>query len=378
MTRGSPTFFFLLLILIFSLSAPFAFGQKIGPEEDGAPHKPPLYSQTLLIDGIKIHFVEAGEGRPLLFLHGLGGSWEDWSASLQSFASSHRAMAIDFPGFGDSDKPDVDYSIEWLTGIVEKFLEERKLLRVSIVGHSMGALVALKLAARGSSRVQRLIVVDAVGIGDKAEFLSYVLTKKIMGPDSRWESIEGVMKDQFKGMIEIFIKVQKPKTSKEFFQSVPEIARHREPSPAHDPRGPVVRQYHRFRHPPPACFHPPAHLDPLGRERPHCSAAGCRVPQKQASPRHPDDPGRLRAFSHAGAAGALRSGGREVPSGGGVRLFQVIEERLQSLPQVLGNDVQHPAVEGQKDLGFFPRGHKLPVALAQDLEAKGQRGFGGL
>ena len=221
MTRGSPTFFFLLLILIFSLSAPFAFGQKIGQEEDGAPHKPPLYSQTLLIDGIKIHFVEAGEGRPLLFLHGLGGSWEDWSASLQSFASSHRAMAIDFPGFGDSDKPDVDYSIEWLTGIVEKFLEERKLLRVSIVGHSMGALVALKLAARGSSRVQRLIVVDAVGIGYKAEFLSYVLTKKIMGPDSRWESIEGVMKDQFKGMIETFIKVQKPKTSKEFFQSVP-------------------------------------------------------------------------------------------------------------------------------------------------------------
>jgi pimeloyl-ACP methyl ester carboxylesterase len=221
MIRRSPKFFFLLPILLFALFGPFAFGQKIGPEEDRASRKPPLYSQTLLVNGIKIHFVEAGEGRPLLFLHGLGGSWEDWAANLQSFGPSHRAMAIDFPGFGDSDKPDVDYSIEWLTGIVEKFLEERKLERVTLVGHSMGALVALRLAARGNSRVQRLIVADAVGIGDKAEFLSYVLTKKIMGPDSRWESVEGVMRDQFRAMIEIFIKVQKPKTSKEFFQSIP-------------------------------------------------------------------------------------------------------------------------------------------------------------
>lgn len=221
MSRRIPKFFFLLLILIFALSDPFAFGQKIDAAEDRALHKTPLYSQTRLIDGIKIHFVEAGEGQPLLFLHGLGGSWEDWAANLQSFTPLYRAMAMDFPGFGDSDKAEADYSIEWLTGIVEKFLEERKLERVTIVGHSMGALVALKLAARGNSRVQRLIVADAVGIGGKAEFLSYVLTKKIMGPDSRWESIEGVMRDQFKMMIEVFIKGQRPETSKEFFQSVP-------------------------------------------------------------------------------------------------------------------------------------------------------------
>ena len=221
MTRASPTLSFLFLILISSVSAPFAFGQKIGPEGNHALPKPPLYSQTLLIDGMRIHFVEAGEGQPVLFLHGLGGSWEDWAANLQSFAPSYRAMAIDFPGFGDSDKPDVEYSIEWLRGIVEKFLEERKLEQVTVVGHSMGAFVGLKLAARGSSRIQRLVVVDAVGIGDKAEFLSYVLTKRIMGPDSRWESIEGVMRDQFRGMIETFIKVQRPKTSREFFQSVP-------------------------------------------------------------------------------------------------------------------------------------------------------------
>jgi len=221
MTRGSPAFFFLLLILFFSLFGSLALGQKIGQEEHRAPGGLALYSQTISVNGIKIHFVEAGEGLPLLFLHGLGGSWKDWAANLPSFASSYLAMAIDFPGFGDSDKPEADYSIEWLTGIVEKFLEERKLNRVNIVGHSMGALVALNLAAQVCSPVQKLIVADAVGIGDKAEFLSYVLTKKVMGPDSRWESIEGVVRDEFKSIIENFIKGRKPKTSKEFFQSVP-------------------------------------------------------------------------------------------------------------------------------------------------------------
>jgi pimeloyl-ACP methyl ester carboxylesterase len=130
-------------------------------------------------------------------------------------------MAIDFPGFGDSDKPEVDYSIDWLTGMVEKFLQERKLHQVNIVGHSMGALVALNLAARPDSPGKMLIVIDAAGIGDKAEFLSHALTKKIMSSDSRWGSIEEVVKDEFKSMIERFIEGWKPKTSKEFFESVP-------------------------------------------------------------------------------------------------------------------------------------------------------------
>jgi len=221
MTRRSSAFFFFQLLLISFLFAPLVFGQKNGPEVCRAPNETPVYPQTILIAGVKIHFVEMGQGPPLLFLHGLGGSWKDWTANLQSFRPSYQVMAIDFPGFGDSDKPEVDYSIEWLTVVVERFLQERKLNQVNIVGHSMGALVALNLAARPDSRVKILMITDAVGIGDKAEFLSHALTKRIMGPDSRWESIEEVLKDEFKSMIESFIKRQKPKTSKEFFESVP-------------------------------------------------------------------------------------------------------------------------------------------------------------
>ena len=178
-------------------------------------------SKNIDLFGVNVHYVEAGKGPPLLFLHGLGGSWKDWSATLPAFAAVYRVMAVDFPGFGDSDQPEVRYSVEWLTEVVEKFIQERKLEGVNLVGHSMGGLVALNLAARPNSRVKKLIIVDAVGIGDKAEFISYAMTKKILGPETRWESFEGFLRDEFRGMVESFVKGQKPKTARDFFESVP-------------------------------------------------------------------------------------------------------------------------------------------------------------
>ena len=214
-----------LILLSFlcylSFLASLTFGQTNGEEEVRMPPESRMHPQKILIAGLQINFVEEGKGQPILFLHGLGGSWKDWAANLSFFPTFYQAMAIDFPGFGDSDKPETDYSISWLTTIVEKFLRERKLDQAIVVGHSMGGLVALNLAAQPGSPVKNLVVADVVGIGDKAEFLSYALTKKIMGPESRFETFEGLLREEFKAMVENFIKGQKPKTSKEFFQSVP-------------------------------------------------------------------------------------------------------------------------------------------------------------
>ncbi|NWF54574.1 MAG: alpha/beta hydrolase [Syntrophaceae bacterium] len=190
-----------------------AFGQ-------GASGYLSIPSKRISLSGVNVHFVEAGKGPPLLFLHGLGGSWKDWSANLPAFAATHRVMALDFPGFGDSDKPEVEYSIEWLTDVVEKFIQEQKIDPVNLVAHSMGGLVALNLASRPNSRVKKLIVADAVGIGDKSEFLGYAMSKKIMGPETRWENVEAFLKNEFRAMADDFIKQQKPQTAREFFESL--------------------------------------------------------------------------------------------------------------------------------------------------------------
>jgi len=200
-------------VILFLLSSPPASGQ-------GTPDYLSIPSKRIYLSGVNVHFVEAGKGPPVLFLHGLGGSWKDWSAVLPAFAAKYRVMAVDFPGFGDSDKPEVRYSVEWLTEIMEKFIRERKLEGTSLVGHSMGGLVALNLAARPNSGVKKLIVTDAVGIGDKAEFLGYAMSRKVLGAETRWESLDGFLRNEFRAMADDFIKNQKPKTAREFFESL--------------------------------------------------------------------------------------------------------------------------------------------------------------
>ncbi len=221
MRKWLVSFFFLAVASISFPSMPPA-GESKKEVREGVTQLS-ILSEKISVAGVVTNYVNAGKGPPLLFLHGLGGSWKDWAANLPAFASKNQVIAIDFPGFGDSEKPEVGYSIEWLTDIVEKFLQERKLDGVNLVGHSMGGLVALNLATRPNSRVKKLVVADVVGIGDKAEFLSYALTKKILGPETRWEFLEGTLRDELKSMIESFVKGQKPKTAREFFESLPKV-----------------------------------------------------------------------------------------------------------------------------------------------------------
>jgi pimeloyl-ACP methyl ester carboxylesterase len=202
-----------LFTLLFLSMTLCAFGQS-------TPQHLSIPSKKLEISGFNVHFMEAGKGPPILFLHGLGGSWRDWSANLPAFAANYRVMAMDFPGFGESDKPEVRYSIEWVTDVVERFLQQQELDRLNLVGHSMGGLVALNLASRPKSRVKKLVITDAVGIRDKSEFLAYAMSKKIMGADTEWEFVESFLKDQFRAMADELIEKQKPQTARELFESL--------------------------------------------------------------------------------------------------------------------------------------------------------------
>jgi pimeloyl-ACP methyl ester carboxylesterase len=202
----------LSILLVFSMTL-WVFGQ-------GTPGTLSISSSKVKISGANVHFVKAGKGSPILFLHGLGGSWRDWSANLPAFAADYRVMAMDFPGFGESDKPEVRYSIEWLTDVVEKFLQEQEIDQVTLVGHSIGGVVALNVASQPKSRVKKLVIADAVGIGNKAEFIAYAMAKKIMGSETEWEPVENFLQSQFRAMADDLIEKQKPKTARELFESL--------------------------------------------------------------------------------------------------------------------------------------------------------------
>lgn len=104
-------------------------------------------------------YTTAGEGPPLLMLHGLGGSGRYWGG-IATVAPERRIIAPDLPGFGHSDKPRVDYSRDFHVGALDDLLAALGVEgRLDVAGHSMGGILAALFAARHPERVNTLALV---------------------------------------------------------------------------------------------------------------------------------------------------------------------------------------------------------------------------
>lgn len=117
--------------------------------------------------GSKLHYVdlgEAGEESPVVFIHGLGGSWQNWLENIPAVARRRRAIGLDLPGFGWSDPPAGEISIPGFADVVEALCDHLDLGPVALVGNSMGGFTSAETAIRHPARVERLVLVDAAGI----------------------------------------------------------------------------------------------------------------------------------------------------------------------------------------------------------------------
>jgi pimeloyl-ACP methyl ester carboxylesterase len=101
---------------------------------------------------------------PLLFVHGLSGSWPNWLEQLPVFAASHRVIALDLPGFGRSPMPAEPISISGYARTVDALLDELGVSAAAVVGNSMGGFVAAELAINFPQRVERLVLVSPAGL----------------------------------------------------------------------------------------------------------------------------------------------------------------------------------------------------------------------
>jgi pimeloyl-ACP methyl ester carboxylesterase len=116
---------------------------------------------------VNLHYTETGKGEPVLLLHGLGESSYSWRYVIPELAKTHRVIALDLKGFGQSDKPeDGRYSLFDQADLVDQFIAEHGFRNLTLVGHSFGGGVALALALkdhdRRSPRLKRLILVDSI------------------------------------------------------------------------------------------------------------------------------------------------------------------------------------------------------------------------
>jgi pimeloyl-ACP methyl ester carboxylesterase len=111
-----------------------------------------------------VSYVEIGEGPPLVFVHGLGGCWENWLENLPHFAQSHRVIALDLPGFGDSPMPGWEISISAYGSLVNSFCQALETGPVPLVGNSMGGFISAEVAVSEPTSVQKLVLVSAAGV----------------------------------------------------------------------------------------------------------------------------------------------------------------------------------------------------------------------
>lgn len=113
-------------------------------------------SAVILQDEI-VHYEVLGRGRPLVFLHGWVGSWRYWIPAMQAASVAFRAYAIDLWGFGDTAKNPMYYSVEQQLNLLDQFLLKMGIGKIALVGHGLGAAVALLFATRQPRLVDRVM-----------------------------------------------------------------------------------------------------------------------------------------------------------------------------------------------------------------------------
>jgi pimeloyl-ACP methyl ester carboxylesterase len=124
----------------------------------------PAVTRRLEVDGRGVGVIDTGgDGPPLLFIHGLGGIWQNWLLNIPAFMGTHRCVAVDLPGFGLSDKPD-ECSIPGFARTVDAVCGQLGVEEPAVVGNSMGGFVGAELAVRYPARVSKLVLVAAAGL----------------------------------------------------------------------------------------------------------------------------------------------------------------------------------------------------------------------
>jgi pimeloyl-ACP methyl ester carboxylesterase len=128
--------------------------------------------KTFDYQGIKINYYDAGQGPPILLLHGFGACAYSWRFLGPALAADHRVITMDLKGYGLSDKPrDGKYAVSDQADLVAEFIRAQDLHDLVVMGHSMGGGVTLltyfKVREDTPGRIKRLVLIDSAGYPQK-------------------------------------------------------------------------------------------------------------------------------------------------------------------------------------------------------------------
>lgn len=150
--------------------------------------------EWLDLDGARVAVFACGprDGKPIVFFHGLG-HWAlgSWSLLAPYLADRYRLIAFDMPGFGVSDKPDVPYDLAYFTATCKRVVASVAPGGATLVGHSLGGLIAASVAAEHPMLAHRLFLINSTGFKIKRPWVVQFLGNRMSAPvfafqPSRW------------------------------------------------------------------------------------------------------------------------------------------------------------------------------------------------
>lgn len=139
-------------------------GAAVGAQQTSTPALP--YTPRVLereVGGNEIAYLDQGRGSALVLIHGQFGDHLDWEPVLEPLKKRHRVIAVDLPGFGDSGKPEREYTGAFFVDTLSELLKRLRVKHATLVGNSFGGQIAILYALRHPEQVDRLILVDSGG-----------------------------------------------------------------------------------------------------------------------------------------------------------------------------------------------------------------------
>ena len=135
-----------------------------------------MTSREVTVDGIRIHFLDAGEGPAIFLLHGLSATHVNWEFTIPAFAGRWRVIAPDLPGHGRSAKPDAPYTVDFYAGVIRSLAREIGIPEAVVVGNSLGGQIAIELGLSYPVWTRALVLAaPAGGFGTSVQALRWAI-----------------------------------------------------------------------------------------------------------------------------------------------------------------------------------------------------------
>ncbi len=133
------------------------------------------------VSGLRLRCWDEGSGPPVVLIHGIGSSLEYWRYTIPALVGRHRVLALDLPGCGFSERGPVLPTLAETADLLAALLDAHALERASLIGNSLGGLVALETALRHPHRVDRLILSNSAGLGREVTFFWRLASLPLLG-----------------------------------------------------------------------------------------------------------------------------------------------------------------------------------------------------